>query len=191
MLKSSKNSVLKILMMSSEFIYVVRSYIWTWTQCSMPLALQLGVLESSQKRWCWSPVISTTCTHTASRMGSSLWPGEASIPAVWRLHPVWEVGSLECAVPASICCPTVVMKAAVLWWVLQCVLDSKWHPKPVVLRNGIQIDRSAAKSMLGMETSSRPFKFGDSGAQPRSSVCNRAMALQNSAPDTFGHNEQV
>lgn len=93
--------------------------------------------------------------------------------------------------PASSCCPAVEMKAAVLCWVLQHVLDSKWHPKPAVLGNGIQIDRSAAKSMLGMETSSRPFNFGGCGAKSRFPVCNRAMALHNSAADTFGHNEQV
>lgn len=76
-------------------------------------------------------------------------------------------------------------------WVLHHVLDFKWHPKPVVLGSGIEIDRSAAKSMLGMETSSRPFNFGDSGAKSRPPLCNTAMALHNSATDTLGHNEQV
>lgn len=72
-----------------------------------------------------------------------------------------------------------------------CVLDSKWHPKPVIPGSGIQIDASAARSMLGMESSSGPFSHGDSGAKSRSLMCNRARALHNSAPDTFGRGERV
>lgn len=189
MLKSSKNSVLKILMMSSEFIYVARSYIWTWTQCSMPLALQLGVLESSQKRWCWSPVISTTCTHSFQ---------DGRLTVAWRcLHPCSvETPSSVRGWEPGLCCPCQHLLP-------HCSDEGSCAVVGAAVCAGLQVaskacspqewntNRSAAKSMLGMETSSRSFKFGDSGAQPRSSVCNRAMALQNSAPDTFGHNEQV
>lgn len=71
------------------------------------------------------------------------------------------------------------------------VLDPKWHPKSVIPRNGIQIDASAARSMLGMESSSRPFSCGGSGAKSRSLVCNSARALHNSAAGMIGHSEQV
>lgn len=70
-----------------------------------------------------------------------------------------------------------------------CVLESKWHPKPVILGSGIQIDVSAARSMLGMENSSRPFSRGGSGAKSRSLVCNRARTLHNSASDMFRHSK--
>lgn len=147
----------------------------------------IGELTEEPAWWsCWSP------------------PHAHTQPLGWAAHPGQEKPLyLQCrdcsmkglgawallSLPAG--CPAVVMKAAVLCWVLQHVLDSKWHPKPVVLANGIQIDRSAAKSMLGMETSSRPFNLGDSGAKSRSPVCNKAMTLHNSVADTFGHNEQV
>ena len=72
-----------------------------------------------------------------------------------------------------------------------CVLDSKWHPKPVIPGSGIQIDMSSASNMLGMESSSGPFSRGSSGAKSRSLMCNRARALHNSAPDMFGHSERV
>lgn len=72
-----------------------------------------------------------------------------------------------------------------------CVLDSKWYPKAVIPGSRIQIDASAAKSMLGMESSSGPFICGGSGAKSSSLMCNRARALHNSAPDTFRCSERV
>lgn len=72
-----------------------------------------------------------------------------------------------------------------------CALGFKRCSKPVIPGGVIQIASSAARSMLGLESSSKPFSCGGSGAKSRSLVCHRARALHNSAPDTFGHSERV
>jgi len=80
---------------------------------------------------------------------------------------------------------------AVLGTAAVFVLDSKWHPEPVIPGTAIQIDASAARSMLGMESSSKPFSCDGSEAKSKSLVCYRAGALHNSAPDTLRHSERV
>lgn len=55
-----------------------------------------------------------------------------------------------------------------------CALGFKRCSKPVIPGGVIQIAVSAASSMLGLESSSKPFSCGGSGAKSRSLVCHRA-----------------